>query len=291
MQIDSRKRRHDTHPGTEPSTPATPALTLGVHFEDGKNVTGDADAPRENRVLTLPAVDRVEFPRTYLQLVVCELRFPTILAFEDSPPVQFQSAIRKDYPYFEKGAKVSIGPGTMQGETRYIFHSRNKDFTVVFRASALSVETTKYTSFAGLKKRIESLVAIAKPFVDTEFFTRVGLRYINGLPVREDVDEWVNQDLVRPFAGGVFGTVNKYWLEVRGDTQNGEYSFRHGFPGGESAEAATYRLDFDLSKNDVAVSETIKLLDDLHTEAYKFFRWSIGPRVLRELVPTKEATR
>jgi uncharacterized protein (TIGR04255 family) len=237
--------------------------------------------------LTLPEADPVEFSRNFLEVAVCELRFPTLLAFEDKAPIGLQTALRKEYPHYTPGTRVTIGPGKMEGETRYSFGSRQKDYMVTFRASAIALETSKYTTFETFKRRLDAVIATAKPFIDSEFFTRVGLRYINGIPVTDDLGAWINEDLSRPLMKGVLGTVSKYWLEARGTTRVGEYSFRHGYPGGEPEDTATYKLDFDLFRSDVPVADTLGLLDDLHREAFKFFHWCLGPASRAALGPAK----
>src|SRR6266511_3974402 len=99
--------------------------------------------------------------------------------FETKPPVQLQKELRQDYPYYEPAQSVSVGPGVVDRETRHLFKSRKKDWTVAFKASAIALETTHYTNFAEFSQRLENLFAKSRSLLDTDFFTRVGLRYID----------------------------------------------------------------------------------------------------------------
>src|SRR5438132_11542892 len=109
--------------------------------------------------LNLFDVQDVEFERNFIKTTVCELRFPTLLEFETNPPIQLQKALRKDYPHYEPVQSVSVGPGVVDRETRYLFKSRKKDWTVSFRASAMALETSRHINFEEFSQRLEDLFA------------------------------------------------------------------------------------------------------------------------------------
>ena len=44
--------------------------------------------------------DRIVYKNCQLVEVVCQLRFPTILAISEKAPAEFQDAVRKDFPQY-----------------------------------------------------------------------------------------------------------------------------------------------------------------------------------------------
>ena len=143
-------------------------------------------------------VDRYKL--NFLKQAVCELRFPTLVELGDSrPPAAMVTALRKDYPHLELANQVTIGVGTATGSSNaHLFRSSKLDWTVSLNQSALSIETTAYPGYPQMRERILRVVAAAAKIIDSDFFTRVGLRYINIIDVDEDPHEgWVNPELVQ----------------------------------------------------------------------------------------------
>ena len=234
--------------------------------------------------LNLPAVEEVEFDRNFIKTAVCELRFPTLLEFEAKPPVQLQKELRKEYPHYEPAQAVRVGPAGVGRETQYLFKSRKKDWTVAFKASAIALETTCYTNFAEFSQRLEKLFAKSRVLLDTDFFTRVGLRYINQIPIEDgELIGWVRDDLVSPLTQGVYGTVERLLQEVRGFTEMGRYTFRHGMEGSAQEKPNVYSLDFDFYEENVPFDSVLSMVSAFNQQNYRFFRWAIGHKALSRL--------
>jgi uncharacterized protein (TIGR04255 family) len=248
-------------------------------MKEGEDVLADSPTP-----LNLPEVQEVEFERNFIKTAVCELRFPTLLEFETKPPVQLQKELRKEYPYYEPGQSVGVGPGVVDRETRYLFKSRKKDWTVAFKASAIALETTRYTNFAEFSQRLGDLFTKSRTLLDTDFFTRVGLRYIDEIPIEDgELAGWVRDDLVPPLSQGVYGTVEQLLQEVRGFTAIGRYTFRHGMVGSTQEKLKVYSLDFDFYEENVPFDSVLSMVFQFNQQSYRFFRWAIGPKALSHL--------
>jgi len=115
--------------------------------------------------------------------------------------------------------------------------------------------------------------------LDTDFFTRVGLRYINEIPISDrDLGECIRPELVAPLMAGTYGNVTRFFQEVRGSTATGRYSFRHGFPGIEQAEKKLYTIDFDFFDENVPFDSVLSKVTDFNRESFRFFSWVIGPK-------------
>lgn len=130
--------------------------------------------------LTLPDFERTRFQKNFIKTAVCELRFPALLEFETKPPVQLQRELRKEFPNYQRQQGVGVDG---QEETRHILRSRKGNWLVSFKASSIALETSNYTEFADFFVQLETVIKKSSPLLDTDFFTRVGLRYINEIRI------------------------------------------------------------------------------------------------------------
>ena len=132
---------------------------------------------------------RCRYGSNPLAQVICQLRFPEILAISANPPVAFQEAIRSEYPAFARRQemlppRVTGAPGNLtvqkqESVTNYQFSSPDGIWRVNLTGTFLSLSCSKYTSWeefaARLDKPLAAFIQIYKP----AYFERVGLRYLN----------------------------------------------------------------------------------------------------------------
>lgn len=148
---------------------------------------------------------RCRYGINQLAEVICQLRFPEILAVGATDPVDFQEAIRKDFPLFlrrqeQPAPKLTGTPGNMQLQNQkpvinYQFMSADGTWRINLTNKFISLTSTKYTCWeefaAHLDKPLAAFIKIYAP----AHFERVGLRYLNfisryalgleGVPFRE----------------------------------------------------------------------------------------------------------
>lgn len=238
--------------------------------------------------LSVPAVGAAHYARNFIRLAVCELRFPTLLELEERAPVSFSKAVRKEYPTYQRLTNVNVNPGGLAQAASHAFRSKNGRWTVTVRSASLSLETSRYDSFQELSERLAFVLKAATGTIDSEFFTRVGVRYINAIPFeRTTIHEWVNPALVKPLADGVFGEVDEHWQRVRGVTNLGGYTLQHGValqPSGSPSNE--YILDLDFFKEEVAVADTQSVVHQLHELEFALFRWTLGEKAKAHLGPS-----
>jgi uncharacterized protein (TIGR04255 family) len=234
------------------------------------------------RPLHLPDVPVVQYEQNFIKVAACELRFPTLLEFETAPPTQLQKLLRKDYPHYEPIQSMTVNSTSVIGhKMQYIFRSRKRDWMVTFNASAIILETNRYTNFEEFSKRLELLIEKSQPLLDSDFFTRVGLRYIDEVPIDDGkLSGWIRDDLVLALTAGVFGDVERYLQEVRGSTTVGNYTFKHGM---KDDNPDTYFLDFDFYEVNVPSDSVISLVRDFNRESFRFFHWTLGHKSLKRL--------
>jgi len=238
--------------------------------------------------------DSRRFRTNFLQNVVCELRFPTILEWEKEPPYKVQKALKKDYPLYaeRKGINVSLEDSSVKkSDASYVLNDRKKHWTITIRPSRFSLETQDYTDYKEFRSRLEQILNHIQGVLDTNFYTRVGLRYINAIPVNDnDLDGWINDELVEPFKVGRFGDLFKLNTEMSGFSRCGKYTMRHGI--GEKKEENgpfdRYFIDFDHYSENVEHDELFDVLDCFHEFNFSFFFWSLGPKAIAALEPQEE---
>lgn len=257
----------------------------------------EADSLVANRSVN---VDR--YKRNFLRQVVCEFRFPTLMELGgDRPPASFVTALRKEYPNLELGNefKLGIGVGTTGASHSHLFHSPKVNWTVSLKQSAFSIETTTYTDFAQMKQRVLRVVDAASKVIDSDFFTRIGLRYINTVARGEDpADGWINPDLVAPLRSHQFSGVNDYAGKLQLASPDGGCLLQHGIRLKEKqvdeAISPEYSIDIDVFRTEVELSDVEAALDALHSQAFDIFDWAIGDKARDYLSadkPPKKAGR
>ena len=173
-----------------------------------------------------------EYTSNLIAQAICEIRFPTLLELETEQPVAFQKALRKEYPLYDKTVTVVpiIGSSEAEKATGHTFSSLDRRWRVGVRSGSISLDTNQYMNYGEFSERLYWIVKQIYPLLDTPRYTRVGLRYINALPVGHgQLEGWINASLDAPLLQGVFGRPTLCWQQIRGTCGNGSaFMFQHG---------------------------------------------------------------
>jgi len=223
------------------------------------------------------------FKRNFLRQAVCELRFPTLLELGDSrPPSSFVKALRKDYPHLELSNELTFGlAGGNTESNAHIFRSAKLNWTVSLKQNALSIETTSYTEFNNLRERILQVVKAAESVIDSDFFTRIGLRYINVVSSHdENVTDWINPVLTAPITSKNFGGINEFGGRMNLVAEDGGCLLQHGIQltntPPDTAPRPNYLLDIDTYRSVVQLTDVAAAVDIMHRQAFDIFDWAIS---------------
>ncbi len=132
---------------------------------------------------------RCRYRANQIAEVICQLRFPEILAIEAKPPVDFQEAIREDFPQFlrrQEAAppKITGTPGnfSLQNQStsiNYQFASADGVWRVNLTSKFISLTCSKYTCWEDFAKQLDKPLAAFIRIYKPAYFERVGLRYVN----------------------------------------------------------------------------------------------------------------
>lgn len=251
---------------------------------------------RADLLVNAPSANIDRYKCNFLRQAVCELRFPMLMELgEARPPAAFVSALRKEYPHVELANEVTLGIGTTPGANHaHIFRSSKLNWTVSLKQSALTVETTTYTEYEQLRDRVLKVVKAAQEVIETDFFTRIGLRYVNVLdPESDPADGWVNSSLVQPILSQKFTGVKEHAGRLHLGAEDGGCLLQHGIrlkpPARDDKEQfPEYLIDIDAYRTDVLLSDVGVTLDTMHAQVFDLFDWCLGDKAREHLSKTEK---
>jgi len=235
-----------------------------------------------------------QYKQNFLRQVVCELRFPTLFDLNSGTPnLEFANALRKSYPHHShQVTETDINGGSFERIHTHIFKSKKLDWVVTLRPSAITIEASRYTCFADLVERVKFIVNVAVGVIDSDFFTRIGMRYINSVPMNmtgTNTDHfigWIRNSLVSTLLDEDLGLVYEYTGRIGGHAEFGGYLLQHGVGTHPTSKELEYLLDFDFSRDNVEINDTLSTLEELHRNQFSMFLWSLGPKALEYLGPS-----
>ena len=240
--------------------------------------------------------------------VICQLRFPEILTIGANAPVDFQEAIRDQFPRYavkqeKPAAKLSGTPGNLQvskqNVVNYHFVSEDGVWRVNLTSKFISLSTSKYTSWEEfarwLDKPLAAFISIYKP----AYFERIGLRYINfvsrnnlglsDVPFRALIDSRYLGILADETV--VETSVGKCSVDLELKIRGGCKAKIHAGPGmvnrnGKQDPEVKFIFDQDLyMPGNVPVNLSAGALQTLHSQADSIFRGAIQQRLHEAMEP------
>ncbi|WP_236181509.1 TIGR04255 family protein [Pseudomonas sputi] len=223
------------------------------------------------------------YKRDFLKQAVCELRFPTLMELgEQRPPAAFVKALRKDYPILELNNEFTLGLGsTNAGSSNiHILKSTKGKWSISLKENSLSIETSTYSGFDNLRERVLQVVDAAEKVIDSDFFTRIGLRYINVLKSEdEEITNWINPSLTAPITSKVFTGINDFGGRMQLLSEDGGCLLQHGIQLSRTTTDGPikpdYLIDIDTYRAEVPLSDTAAAIDIMHRQAFDLFDWAL----------------
>lgn len=224
----------------------------------------------------------VEYRRTALKTVVCQLKFNPILRIGHELPVQFQESVRGAFPQLirEESAAFSIAPGPSvealpAAPAVWRFMTEDETWRAGLAVNFLSLETTGYQHFPDFQNRFSILQQALESAYGIDHYTRVGLRYINMFTPDDFPGGWrdkFNPQLVGVMADPTLGSlVNESKQSFILAEDDWTVTVRHG------TENGAYRLDIDhATEARVDAKDVTQCLRRFNQRAYQVFRWAIS---------------
>lgn len=250
-------------------------------------MTSESESQSEMPKLNPPQVSRLRYARNFIKTTVCEVRFPIVLELESKPPAKLQKRLKKAYPFYEMRSEFNLAqsPGSNERHV-YVLQSKKKDWTVQIKSDSIILETTRYVDFEDFLTRFTEVLETSSDLMDTDFFTRVGFRYINEIPLADGKPEgWINPLLHSIIDSKVLGTVALEQHEFRGLTDFGGYMWRHGprldeVSNTPADKSVNYVMDFDYWAENSDVADVLPFLKYANEINFYFFHWCLGQKAL-----------
>ena len=255
------------------------------------------------------AEERCRYGAHQLAEVICQLRFPEILAISEKPPVDFQEAIRAEFPQFNKrqelpAPKLTGTPGGMQLQNQpatvnYQFSSADGVWRVNLTGKFISLSCTKYTCWEDFARMLDKPLAAFIQVYKPAYFERIGLRYLNfisrfhlGLAHRPF------SELIAPCYLGPLGeedvsegAATRCSVDVELNIRGGCRAKIHAGPGlvkinGKQDQEVKFVFDQDLyMAGQLKLPLVAGALQTLHSQAFSIFRGAITDALHEAMEP------
>lgn len=243
--------------------------------------------------------------------VICQLRFPEILTIGANVPVDFQEAIRDEYPRYSAkkeapAPKITGMPGNFSlenqpGTMNYQFTSEDGMWRVNLTSKFISLACSRYTRWEDFALRLDKPLAAFIKVYKPAYFERVGLRYLNFFSRKElGLEGEPFSKLFSPCYLGVLAeedvseaAANRCSIDAELGIRGGCRVKIHAGPGlvkknGQSDQEIKFIFDQDLfMPGKVPVNMTTGALQTLHGQAYSLFRGAITDTLHQAMEPER----
>ncbi len=231
--------------------------------------------------------------------VICQLQFPEILTIGANVPVDFQEAIRAEYPQYSArketpAPKLTGASGKLNIEKQpeiinYQFVSADGVWRVNLTSKFISLTCSRYTCWEEFAQHLDKPLAAFIQVYKPAYFERVGLRYLNFISKEKlELTDCSFSDLIAPQYLGPLQeedvldhTVTRCTVDVEMAIRGGCHLKLHAGPGlvkqnGVQDKNVRFIFDQDLYMNgNVPVNMSAGALQTLHAQAYSVFRGAI----------------
>lgn len=154
---------------------------------------------------------RVIFNKNPLIEVILQFRFPAILAINANDPVDFQEAIRQEYPIYQPSTENtqeiqlianndSFLPSIVNKQQckNHEFISADGRYKVNLTSSFISISTVSYEKWEIFWDKFETVLKEFISIYRPAFFERVGLRYIDAISRKQlGIEDKSWKDLIK----------------------------------------------------------------------------------------------
>ena len=252
---------------------------------------------------------RCIYHRNQLGEVICQLRFPEILAIGANLPVDFQEIIRDEYPQYAArkeapAPKLTGMPGNLTLEKQeptinYSFTSADGIWRVNLTGKFISLSCSRYTRWEEFAQKLDKPLAAFIKIYKPAYFERIGLRYLNFISRRDlGLEGTPFSELFSPSYLGILAEEDIAETTASRSSVDAEVSIRggcrakvHAGPGlvkkpGQADKEVKFIFDQDLFlPGKLPVNLSAGALQTLHAQADSIFRGAITPMLHRAMEP------
>ena len=256
-----------------------------------------------------PNEPRVRYEKNQIVSVVCQLRFPAILAISAREPVAFQEAVRKEFPRYllkkeQPAPKMVNRGGVVTAEKQdevlnHTFVSATGDWTINLTNHFIALSAPHYADWETFAGKLDRILAALFRIYQPSYFERVGLRYVNAFSKEAlGVEHLRWRDLIQPAYAGLLNEDDIRDPDFLRCTQDAEFKARggcrakiHAGPGmikrgGVQESQPRFILDIDVYMGgQIAPGHLTGALQTVHLNADNLFRGAITDELHEAMLP------
>ncbi|WP_169584584.1 TIGR04255 family protein [Antrihabitans stalactiti] len=240
--------------------------------------------------LQLARYDSEPLQRSPLVLVAAQINFEEIgTGVSHAQAREIQKALDASWTSLQPAPQMRVtltatGPVSETSRSAYRLQSSVGAWSLVISPDSVTLETQNYPGWGKMAPQIESVAdAVAKVF-DPSQCLRLGLRYIDKIPLPDGHDNWdglipaaIRSLLSDPtFGGSVLGSDQRHMLQLE---EGALCMFHHGLQADDQGRASgIYLLDYDVfdqSPRAFAVGDIMAATTVLHQHTGALFRASL----------------
>lgn len=254
---------------------------------------------------------RCIYHKNQLGEVICQLRFPEILAIAANPPVEFQEAIRAAFPQYSAQQEAPppklVGmPGNLTFEKQspsvnHQFVSADGAWRINLTSKFISLACNRYTRWEDFAARLDGPLAAFIQVYKPAYFERIGLRYLNFISRKElELEGTPFAQLLAPCYLGILSEEDVNEAATTRSSVDAEMAIRggcrvkiHAGPGmvkrsGQNDPEIKFIFDQDLFlPGQLPVNLSTGALNTLHSQAYSIFRGAITQTLHDAMAPNE----
>lgn len=245
--------------------------------------------------------ERCVYTNHQLMDVICQLRFPTILAVGAREPVEFQEAVRSVFPRYQTRQeqlppKMTQLPGQapklepQKSVTNHQFLTQDGAYRINLTQDFISLTCARYTCWEEFARMMDKPLASFIKLYAPSYFERVGLRYLNAFSRKKlDLEGVAWKELLQPQYLGVLAfddlpeqAYTRCTQDVEAAIPGGCRMKLHVGPGmirrGGNDSDKEVKLIFDLDvfmSGNVPVNLAAGSMQTVHAQADALFRGAI----------------
>lgn len=253
--------------------------------------------------------NRCIYHKNQLGEVICQLRFPEILTIAVNLPVDFQEAIRDEFPQYSSrkenaapkltGTSGNLSLEKQEPTINYQFVSTDGLWRVNLTSKFISLSCSRYTRWEEFAQKLDKPLAAFIRIYKPAYFERIGLRYLNFFSRQKlELEGTPFSELIQPCYLGLLAEEDVNEASASRSSVDAEIALRggcrvklHAGPGlvkvgPQSDKELKFIFDQDLfMPGKVAVNLSAGALQTLHTQADSIFRGAITPLLHRSMEP------
>lgn len=253
-------------------------------------------------------MSRVIYKKNPLIEVIIQYRFPKILALNNVDPVDFQDAIREDYPVYQLSLEnqheltfpfnpENLALSTLiqkQTSRNHNFISQDGQYKVNLTSTFISVSTIHYTRWEDLHDRFTKVVNAFEKVYRPSFYERIGLRYIDAYSrnklnlLDKSWSDLINQPWVGAFSSieETKVLVSGLDVEYRLDNDISAAKIHTGTGNVNNSTEKVFIIDSDFFHyHNIKLDMADDILNYLHDNAKKFIESAVKETLHKAMEP------